>query len=186
MSDMNTAPHLLTAEDVLASEYESGELWDGVFVVCEPSGGWAGAVEGRLAAQLAQSNEWRAGWSFGASQGYVVTRNPDRVLAPDLSFVSRSRLPTLPERGFIEGPPEFAVEVRSPSESWIATVEKGGIWIGHGVRVVWCVDPGTHRIVVMRAGEEPKEQRPGGKASAQPVLDIQLDVAALFEGLGRA
>ncbi len=183
MRRMSANQKLLTAEDVLAPEYERGELWDGAFVVREPSGGWAGVVEGRAAWLLGRSEAWQRGWTFGASQGYVVGRDPDRVLAPDLSFCSRERLSAPPKRGFIEGPPDFAVEVRSPSDSWISTIEKGGVWIGHGVRVVWCIDPAARLVVVMRPGQAPLELGPGDVAGARPALDAEIELARLFEGL---
>ena len=88
-----------------------------------------------------------------------------------------------PATGFLEGPPDFAVEVRSPSDSWLATVEKGGVWIGHGARVVWVVDPAAKMVVVLRPGMEPEEVREGARASARPALELEIDVAALFEGL---
>jgi len=174
---------LLTAEDVLATQYERGELWDGTFLVREPSGGWSGAVAFRLGALVARVLDTSPGWAFGSNQGFVVQRDPDRVLAPDLAYLSRERLAAPPARGFIEGPPEFAVEVRSPSDAWLAAIEKGGIWIGHGARVVWVVDPAAKVVVVMRPGAQPEEVRAGGRASARPALDLEVDVAALFEGL---
>ena len=105
MEPMNTADRLLTANDILNPAYERGELWDGVFVVAEPSGGWAGAVGFRVGAALAGHIASREGWAFAADQGFVVARDPDRVLSPDVSFVSRERLPMPPETGFIEGAP---------------------------------------------------------------------------------
>ena len=183
MRRVNTGERLLTASDIEAPQYRRGELWDGVFVVCEPSGGWAGTVGFRLAVALGQVLEPEDGWAFDAGQGFVVARTPDRVLSPDVSFVSRSRLAMPPAAGFIEGPPDFAVEVRSPSDSWTGTIEKGGVWIGHGVRVVWCVDPRARLVVVMRAGVVPEELGPGDVASARPVLALDVDVASLFAGL---
>ena len=53
MARMGTGRRLLTAEDVLASPHARGELWDGAFVVREPSGGWSGAIGFRLGAPLA-------------------------------------------------------------------------------------------------------------------------------------
>lgn len=183
MEPMSTDERLLTADDVLAPQYERGELWDGVFVVREPSGGWSGAVGFRVAGAIAGVLHDAEGWAFDAGQGYTVAREPDRVLAPDVSFVSRARLKVPPTVGFIEGPPDFAVEVRSPSDGWTATIEKGGIWIGHGARVVWCIDPRARLVVVMRPGRAPLEIGPGATATARPVLPLDLEVDSLFAGL---
>ena len=183
MEPMGTSERLLTAEDVLAPEYRRGELWDGVFVVREPSGGCSGAVGFRVGAALARALEGHDGWAFAAEQGFFVSRDPDRVLAPDVSYVTAERLAAPPRRGFIEGAPDFAVEVRSPTDSWTATIEKGGVWIGHGARVVWCIDPLAQRAVVMRPGAPPVEASPGDELTADPVLDLVVALDELFAGL---
>ena len=73
--------------------------------------------------------------------------------------------------------------MRSPSDSWTATIEKGGVWIGHGARVVWCIDPRARRVVVMRPGQEPERCAPGCLASVRPVLDLEVALDDLFAGL---
>jgi len=185
MSDV-TSSRLLTSEDLLndPARYERGELWDGRFVVCDPSGGWHGALEMNVGlVWKAEKTLAREGWVFGASQGFVVARDPDRVLSPDVSWMSKTRLPTLPRRGFIEGAPDIAVEVRSPTDSWISVIEKGGVWIGHGARVVWCIDPEQERVWVLRPGEEPASCDSSASATLRPVFDIDIPVARIFEGL---
>ena len=112
-----------------------------------------------------------------------MARGPDRVLSPDVSYVSRDTLAAPPRDHFIEGAPELAVEIRSPTDPWISVIEKGGIWIGHGARVVWCIDPTAAEVVVMRPGERPEERARGERASFRPVLDLELEVDSLFEGL---
>jgi len=179
------ARRLLTAEDLLTGSHdESGELWDGCYVVREPSGGWHGVLGSRISSRLL-ANEvlGRDGWVLDASGGYVVARAPDRVLSPDVSFIFRERFPTMPSKGFIEGAPDFCVEVRSPHDSWTAVVEKGGIWIAHGVGVVWCVDPFKSRVAVLRPGREPELCEPGAVATATPVLEFEMPVDELLEGI---
>lgn len=50
--------------------------------------------------------------------GFVLSRAPDTVRGPDVSFVSRERLAivTDPAKAF-PGAPDLAVEVRSPSNT---------------------------------------------------------------------
>ncbi len=176
---------LLRAEDLLSGRHdELGELWDGCYVVREPSGGWHGVLGSRLIRRLLnEASVERAGWVLDASGGYVVARDPDRVLSPDVSFISKARLPTLPARGFIEGPPDFCVEVRSPHDSWTAVVEKGGIWIAHGVVAVWCVDPFRRRVAVLRPAQVPELCGGGARADARPALEFEMPVDELFEGV---
>jgi len=178
MKRMTTGDGLLTAEDLLTGDLpERGELWDGRLLVRETSGGSHGRVNVRILVELERA--CLDGWVLDSSAGYVVSRSPDRVLSPDVSYVSRAHVPELPDRGFLEGAPDFAVEVRSPADSWIAVVERGGIWIAHGVGVVWCVDPFERRVAVLRPGEPP-EVRTAGVVSARPVVPFDAEIEVLF------
>jgi hypothetical protein len=60
--------------------------------------------------------------------------------------------------------------VRSPHESWEQVVERGGVWIAHGAKVVWAVDPPTRRVVVLRGGRPPLVGGPGDVVDAAPAL----------------
>ena len=125
----------------------------------------------------------RFGRVLDASAGYIVARNPDRVLSPDVSVISLERCPRLPEVGFIEATPELAAEVRSPRDSWLSVVEKGGVWIGHGARLVWCIDPRAETVLVLRPGEEPVERRKGDALRLHPMLDVEMPVSEVFAAL---
>lgn len=172
---------LLTVEDLLQMQDKNTELWDGVLVVHDPSGGWHGVVESRVARRIDEKSD--DGWSLGASAGFIVAQNPDRVLAPDAAYMAKDRLPKPPRSGFINGAPNLAVEIRSPTDSWVSVVEKGGIWIAHGVELVWCIDTDPIRVAALRPGQAPTLHGLGGVLDARPVLDLQLPVDALFEGL---
>ena len=54
---------------------------------------------------------------FGSSAGYVLARNPDTVREPDVSFLSTARLGDQDLDSFLEGAPDLAVEILSPSNS---------------------------------------------------------------------
>ena len=172
----------VTVEDLLSGPWpESGELWDGVFLVRSPSGGWHGALGARLGSALIEHVAGSRGVVLGASAGYVVARGPDRVLSPDVSYVAeRSRIPA---RGFVEGPPDLAVEVRSPDDTWTAVIQKGGTWIAHRTPVVVCVDPFTRRVSVHRPAFPPEERGPGETFSLRPALDLDLPVDELFRDM---
>lgn len=177
----------IRAEDVLAmgSPWRECEIWDGIPMVREPSGGWAEAVASRVMAPLAtRVHVRRLGWVFLSSQGFLLARDPDRLLAADGAYVSRARLPVLPRRGFVPMAPDFALEVRSPDDTWQATVEKCGIWIAHGTAVAWAVDPTARLVAVLRPGRAAQVLGPGDHADAAPALpDFSLPVADLFVDL---
>ncbi len=182
------APCLITAEDLLRDprRYKRGELWDGIFVVKDPSGGSAEIVDGRVAEPLLRFvRERDLGWVTLSNQGFYVGRDPDRVLSPDLAFTSYAKVPSAPRRGFFPCAPDFAVEVKSPEDSWTQVVEKCGVWIGHRVPVVWAVNPEDRIAVVFRPGQDPRIAVPGDEIDAAPALpEFRLRVAELFVRLG--
>lgn len=177
----------ISVEDVLrcGSPWRDHEIWDGLPMVRSPSGGWAEEVGSRVVAPLGGFvRERHLGWVFMSSQGFLLARNPDRMLAPDGAYVSRRRLPKLPRRGFIPLAPDFLIEVRSPEDSWEGVVEKCGVWLAHGTRCAWALDPEHATVAVFRPGVAPDVLRGTGIASAAPPLEgFELNVVDLFSGL---
>ena len=91
----------LKAEDLFHEPYHDCELWDGVAIVRDPAGGPAEAVAARVVYHLSDlAYREGLGWITLSSQGFLLARNPDRVLAPDGAYTSKVRLPKLPARGF--------------------------------------------------------------------------------------
>ena len=86
--------------------------------------------------------------TFLAETGFLLARNPDTVLAPDISFVRTERLPTAAAEGFFPGPPDLAVEVISPGDRRTEIAQKVRRWLGHGTRLVWVVDPVARTVAV--------------------------------------
>jgi len=177
----------VTADDLLEGRAPSdhSELWDGTLLVGEPSAGWAGYVGTNVAFSLERHvRERRLGWVFPAEQGFLLRRNPDRVLAPDIAFVRADRLPEIPEAHFIPLAPDFLVEVRSSHDSWIGTIEKCGRWIAHGVPVVWAIDPRKRVVAVFRPLASPVLVGLDGIVDAAPALpDFRMPVREVFRGL---
>ena len=177
----------MTAEQLAEDpRYENCELWDGLPVVKEPSGGYASYAAAELLSRLGGHVRSRSlGWIGGADVGYWLQRRPDRVLSPDAAFVSFARMPVPPTRGFAELIPDFVVEVASPTQSWREVLTKGFLWTSHGVPVVWLVDPIDRRILVLRPNASPFEAGPGGVADAAPSLpEFQVAVDDLFRPFG--
>jgi Uma2 family endonuclease len=128
--------------------------------------------------------ERKLGWVADSSSGFWLRKGPDRVLVPDVSFTSRDRLAAWPQTGFTEAVPDLVAEVRSPSDSWTGVLTKGGIWLGHGVRVVWLVDPVERTVTTLRSTHDPVIAGPDGSFSGDPALpDLRIAVADLFQGL---
>ncbi|HEX5054853.1 MAG TPA: Uma2 family endonuclease, partial [Planctomycetota bacterium] len=125
------------------------ELVRGELRRMSPAGYWHGGVGMRLAERLARHvRENRLGLVFLAETGFVLARNPDTVRAPDAAFVRRERLPDPFTAGYFPGPPDLAVEVVSPSDTFTQVHEKALCWLEHGTRLVWVVDPAGRRVTV--------------------------------------
>jgi Uma2 family endonuclease len=93
--------------------------------------------------------EHRLGVIYDQS-GFVLEREPDTLLGPDLAFVRRDRVP-LDEDTYPEIAPDLVVEVASPSQSGPSVEEKASTYLATGVRLVWVVDPVQRAIRVLRA-----------------------------------
>lgn len=147
-------PATITAEALLDLR-EPGfrhELVRGELRRMSPAGYWHGAIVGTVAEIVgAHVREHRLGIAFGAETGFLLARDPDTVRAPDLAFVRSDRLPAAPSRGYFPGPPDLAVEVASPGDTFTEVHEKALCWLEHGAQRVWVVDPVARRVTLYRS-----------------------------------
>ncbi len=70
---------------------------------------------------------------------------PTSVVQPDLVHMSAERLSLVTSRG-IEGPPDLAVEVLSPTTSAQDRGSKLQLYARYGIRHCWLVDPESRRL----------------------------------------
>ncbi len=83
--------------------------------------------------------------------GFLLARNPDTVLAPDLAFVRAERLANAGD-GYLPFAPDLAIEVVSPSNTLTEIARKVELYLRHGSSEVWVVRPRERGIVIHRAG----------------------------------
>lgn len=130
------------------------ELVRGELRKMTPAGFDHGAIIMNLAAPLGQHvKSHGVGVVCGAETGFRLASDPDTVLAPDIAFVRRERIPAAGRpSGFWLGAPDLAVEVLSPSDAVFAVDEKVAAWLAAGAAAVWVV---TRRTVTVHrvAGE---------------------------------
>jgi Uma2 family endonuclease len=67
-----------------------------------------------------------------------------------VSFWSHARLPELPE-GYVQIPPDLAVEVVSPSDHYTRVQNKVREYLTKGVSLIWIIDPEDRSVTVCRA-----------------------------------
>ncbi|MCA9882290.1 MAG: Uma2 family endonuclease [Anaerolineae bacterium] len=90
------------------------------------------------------------GYMLSADGGYTLS--PGTIRIPDCSFISKDRFPDgLPER--IEGGPDLAVEVISPSETATAIMKKVRMYLDAGTRLVWVIYPEDRVVDVYQPTE---------------------------------
>lgn len=132
------------------------ELVGGVVRVMEPTGFGHGMAAARIGALLHDHVAERGlGIALAAETGFVLTRDPDTVRAPDVAFVPRDRFEAIgdTERFWPEAP-ALAVEVVSPSDAFSAVEEKALMWLAHGTLLVLVADPRRRTITAYRSGRD--------------------------------
>jgi Uma2 family endonuclease len=157
---MSTATQLLTADDLWNMPDHGGhrELVKGELRDMAPAGFEHGAVGINLATALASfGRAYDLGVVVAAETGFVLSRDPDTVRAPDLGFVKKSRIPADgPMVKYWPGAPDLAVEVISPWDKNYEVDEKVEDFLTAGTSLVWVVNPRRKCITVYRPGA--KEQ----------------------------
>lgn len=86
---------------------------------------------------------------YAAETGFLIRSDPDTVRAPDVAFVSRERIPDpASARGYFPGPPDLAIEVISPGDSFTDVEEKVFDWLSAGTRMAVTVNPRNGTVTV--------------------------------------
>ena len=128
------------------------ELVEGRIVEMSRPGAVHGFVTARLGVKLGIHVErYGLGAIFSNDVGFVLRRNPigsDTVRGIDVAFVSSARLPHPIPIGWIEGPPDLAVEVLSPGNLASDINLKTRQLLDAGAQAVWIVDPATRSVQI--------------------------------------
>ena len=186
------SPTLLTADDLARLDDPNGlphELVRGVLHLVTPTFLAHGSVVMRVSAALIQHVYPRGlGELFGESTGFLLERDPDTVLCPDVAFVASQRLPPADGlgRSFSELAPDLAVEVLSKSNRPREVRDKVADYLRLGVRCVWVVDP-AKRVVRIHTmdGAERLVGEDGILDGGEVLPDFRCPVASLFVALRR-
>jgi Uma2 family endonuclease len=150
---MTVDARLFTADELLRMPDDGWryELVEGELRKMSP----AGADHGSIALMIAASMIFHlkqtgvGGRAYGADTGFLLSRNPDTVLAPDAAYVVPERLVSTPK--YFPGAPDLAVEVLSPSDPYSEVEEKKERYLDAGTRAVVIVDPRRKQVYVHRA-----------------------------------
>jgi Uma2 family endonuclease len=176
--------------DDLYNEEGKAELIGGRIVRFMASGHLPSAVAEEIFISLRlYTKATKQGIAHADGIGYAITEIPSgrESFSPDASFYAGA-LPANRMR-FIEGPPTFAVEVRSENDYGDAAeaemAAKRADYFAAGTPVVWDVDPVAETVAVFRATSpiEPVIYRRGDTAEAEPAVPgWQMTVDEIFGG----
>lgn len=119
---------------------------------------------------------------LASSVGYQFAEAPDTVLAPDVTFIHRDRVPPLADwREYFRVIPDLVMEVRSPSERKSQIDRKVRLYLAAGVHLVLVADSRKRQLTIYRSGHEPRILRETDEFDAEGVIPgFRLLVADLF------
>lgn len=160
------------------------ELVDGTLVE-KPVGCWEGLIAANLVVLLGSFvNPRDLGAVFGADS--TLRMKSGRIRLPDVSFVSKARLPQtlapVPSLG-----PDLAVEVLSEGNTEAEMRQKLAEYFQSGTRLAWIIDPGPRTVAVYTAADGPPTIVPeSGSLDGGAVLPgLSIRVADLFLNVPR-
>ena len=142
---MVTTTRPMTAEELLNMPDDGFryELIRGELKKMSPAGQFHGEYGSNIHVSLGWYVKSRdLGKTYISDTGFLLATDPDHVRAADVSFISNARLEELGEsHGFVQGAPDIAVEVISPSDRYTEVEEKVTDWLNAGCRAVIVVNP---------------------------------------------
>ena len=149
---------LLTADDLfrLPRDGNRYELVKGVLVKVAPPGEEHGEIAGVIAELL---GGWVRRQRLGrvvVETGFVLTKDPDTVRAPDVAFISAERLIRPRPKGFYPGAPDVAIEILSPHDTYQEVMNRLEAWLASGAKSVWLVDPDRRRVTLYSHPHRPR------------------------------
>ena len=160
------------------------ELVEGELVTMGLPRGLHGVVMFRLARYIGNYLEERdLGEITGADAAFALERSAyygDTVRGLDIAVVGKDRAHELYTNGLIEGAPDLAIEVMSPSNKHIDIRLKIRQLLNAGAVQVWIVDPALREVDVYTRGGS-RNYREGDTLSAGDALPgFEVAVADIF------
>jgi Uma2 family endonuclease len=184
---MATATQRATLDDLYRFPGKA-ELINGRIVPLMATGRRPNRVALRIVRSLDDHAQARGvGEAYTDNMGFAVPMLPSgrEAFNPDASYYN-GPFP-VDDMRFIEGPPTFAVEVRSENDYGVAAeaemAAKRADYFTAGTLVVWDVDPVADTIVCYGAANptQPKVFRCGDVADAEPAVPgWRIDVSTIF------
>lgn len=139
--------------DLRIEREASGDL-----ILMTPAGGKSGHRNALILAQLTRWAEMEGtGETFDSSTGFMLPNGAMR--SPDAAWIVRTRLAALSpdeQDRFLPMCPDFALELRSPSDSLPSLLGKLEEYVENGARLAWLIDPLERRVHIYRSTKQPE------------------------------
>jgi Uma2 family endonuclease len=175
-----------TYEDVLnAPEHKVAEILDGeLFLSPRPAlhhVAAQGALYGRLWSHFDDGERGPGGWRILPEPELHLGA---AVLVPDLAAWRRERLPSLPDRPWLDLAPDWVCEVLSPSTERTDRSRKLRTYAAAGVAHAWLVKPADRTLEVLRLRDGAwtivAVWEDAAMLRAEPFEAIELDLGRLW------
>ena len=153
---------------------QKAELVNGEIVVMSPTSAGHGRVSGRIFQSLLEHEQRTGhGYAFPDNVGFIVDLPQRQSFSPDAAYF----LGPIDDNEFVDGPPTFAAEVRSPEDfgpiAEKVMAAKRADYFAAGTLVIWDVDMIREKVIrVYRstAPSEPTIYTPNDTADAEPAV----------------
>ena len=169
----------MTLEEFLQSDLERYEYVKGKLIPMAPPTMEHGDISMNLSFLLSlHVRENQLGRLYPADTDFKLG---DRLVKPDIAFVSTARLPEN-KRQASPVAPDLAVEVVSPTDIQYRVIEKAFAYLDAGTRLVWVVEPVGKTVTVYRSKTDIKTLTSEDTLSGEDVVEgFTCQVAELFE-----
>ena len=169
----------MSLEDFLESDLEGYEYVKGELIPMPAASAEHGIVSARVFLQLGlYVRENALGEVVTPDTGFQVG---ERVLKPDIAFISSAQLPDDLSKAF-PVPPDLAIEVVSPSDAFRRIIEKAFAYLEAGTQIVWVIEPGSKTVTVYRSETDIKLLTREDTLDGEDVVEgFSCRVAQLFE-----
>jgi len=174
---------LITGEELfkISDDGYRYELNKGRLRKMAPAGIKHGVIASRLGALLqlfvAQHN---LGIVCAVETGFYLEKEPDTVKAADVSFYAWESIPNDIPEGYGDLPPDLAVEVMSPNDTFIKTEEKVLDYLEKGSKMVWVVYPKEQTVTIYRKGSKKILKSTDVLDGEDVILGFSVNVAEIF------
>ena len=182
---MSNTARLVTAEELerFPDDDYRYELVEGRLVRMSPAGLPHGRMVVQVGADLISHVRSQGLPLFVVTEvGFKLAMNPDTVRGPDIAVIRQSRVPSPSPRGFLNGPPDLAIEVLSPDDRPGDVQVKVAEYLTRGAPLVVVIDPDEMTASVSRPSSAPVLLRDDAVLDLDEVVPgFRCQVRELFE-----